>query len=102
MCTKVVYIIIFVLINQTIMEVISSRDFRTQMGEYMRKALSSDVIIKSRSHGSFKLVPVSEDDTLMSKEAFYAKIDKALQSIEDGNFVEVRTRKELHDFLDSL
>lgn len=84
------------------MEVISSRDFRSQMGEYMRRALSSDVVIKSRSHGSFKLVPVSEDDTLMSKEAFLAKIDRALQSIEEGNFVEVRTRDELHEFLAGL
>lgn len=84
------------------MEVISSRDFRSRMGEYMRKALSADVIIKSRSHGAFKLVPVSEDDTLMSNEAFFVKIDKALQNIEAGNFIEVRTRKELHDFLDSL
>lgn len=84
------------------MEVISSRHFRSQMGEYMRRALSSDVVIKSRSHGSFKLVPVSEDDTLMSKEAFLAKIDRALQSIEEGNFVEVRTRDELHEFLAGL
>lgn len=84
------------------MEVISSRDFRSQMGEYMRKALCSDVVIKSRSHGSFKLVPVSEDDTLMSKEVFFAKIDRALKNIEEGNFVEVRTREELHELLESL
>lgn len=84
------------------MEVISSRDFRSQMSEYMRKALKTDVIIKSRSLGSFKLVPVTEDDTLMSKKEFFAKIDQALKNIEAGNFVEVRTREELHDFLDSL
>lgn len=68
----------------------------------MRKALKTDVIIKSRSLGSFKLVPVTEDDTLMSRKEFFAKIDQALKNIEAGNFVEVRTREELHDFLDSL
>lgn len=44
----------------------------------------------------------SPDNTQMSKEAFFAKLDKALQNIESGNFVEVRTREELHDLLDSL
>lgn len=87
---------------EIVMEVISSRDFRSQMGEYMRRALSSDIIIKSRSFGAFKLVPVSEDDTLMSKEAFFAKIDKALANIEAGNFVEVKTKEELHALLESL
>lgn len=102
MCTKLVYFVIFALANQTIMEVISSRDFRAQMGEYMRKALSSDVIIKSRSHGSFKLVPVSEDDTLMSKEAFFAKIDRALQSIEEGHFHTMMPGESVEDFMDRM
>lgn len=84
------------------MEIISSRDFRSQMSEYLRKALETDIIIKSQDFGSFKLVPISEDDTLMSKEAFFAKIDKALQNIEAGNFVEVRTREELHNLLENL
>lgn len=43
--------------KQTGMEIVSSRDFRSQMGEYLRKALSSEVVIKSRDFGSFKLVP---------------------------------------------
>lgn len=84
------------------MEVISSRHFRSQMGEYMRRALSSDVVIKSRSHGSFKLVPVSEDDTLMSKEAFFAKIDKALQNIESGNYHTMRPGESLEAFMDRM
>ena len=49
------------------------------MGEYLRKALSSEVVIKSRDFGSFKLVPLTEDDTLMSKEEFFAKIDQAIE-----------------------
>lgn len=84
------------------MIVISSRDFRSRMGEYMRRALDSDVVIKSRSMGAFKLVPVSDDDTLMSKEAFFAKIDRALKNVEAGKYVEVKTREELTALLDSL
>lgn len=84
------------------MEVISSRSFRAQMGEYMRKSLSSDVIITSRSWGAFKLVPVSEDDTLISKEAFFAKVDAAIKRVEDGKYVEVKSQEGLQVLLDSL
>lgn len=84
------------------MEVVSSRDFRSQMGLYMRKALNSDIIIKSRSLGAFKLVPVSEDDTLMSKEVFFAKIDKALQSIEAGNYHTMLPGESAEDFMERM
>lgn len=84
------------------MEVISSRSFRSQMGEYMRRALSSDVVIMSRSLGAFKLVPVSEDDTLMSKEAFFAKVDAAIKRVEEGKYIEVKSKEGLQMLLESL
>lgn len=84
------------------MKVVSSRDFRSQMGEYLRKALTSDVIIKSRDFGSFKLVPLTEDDTLMTKEEFFAKIDQAIERVRAGQYTEVSTKEELTAFLDSL
>ncbi|WP_260389116.1 hypothetical protein [Weeksella virosa] len=36
-----------------------------------------DVILKSRENGRFKLVPITEDDTLMSKEEFFNKLDRS-------------------------
>lgn len=84
------------------MEIVSSRDFRSQMGEYLRKALSSDVVIKSRSHGAFKIVPVTEDDTLMSKEAFFAKLDKALSSYRDGKGYEMQAGETLEAFMSRM
>lgn len=84
------------------MKVVSSRDFRSQMGEYLRKALTSDVIIKSRDFGSFKLVPLTEDDTLMTKEEFFAKIDQAIERVRAGQYTEVTNKEELTAFLDSL
>lgn len=84
------------------MKVVSSRDFRSQMGEYLRKALTSDVIIKSRDFGSFKLVPLTEDDTLMTKEEFFAKIDQAIERVRAGQYTEVTNKEELTAFLASL
>lgn len=51
------------------MIVISTRDFRANQSKFMDMANSGeDVILKSRKNGSFKLVPVSEHDMLISKE----------------------------------
>ena len=84
------------------MKVVSSRDFRSRMGEYLREALTSDIVIKSRDFGSFKLVPLTEDDTLMTKEEFFAKIDRAIDRVRAGQYTEVSTKEELTAFLDSL
>ena len=84
------------------MEIVSSRDFRSQMGEYLRKALSSEVIIKSRDFGSFKLVPLTEDDTLMSKEEFFAKIDRAISNLRAGNGYTMMEGESLEEFMERM
>lgn len=61
-----------------------------------------EVVIKSGDFGSFKLVPLTEDDTLMSKEEFFAKIDRAIERVRAGQYTEVSTKEELTAFLDSL
>ncbi len=43
------------------------------------------IVLKSRGRGSFKLVPVSDDDTLMIKEEFDAALECCLQQIKNGN-----------------
>ena len=84
------------------MEIVSSRDFRSQMGEYLRKALSSEVVIKSRDFGSFKLVPLTEDDTLMSKEEFFAKIDQAIERVRAGHVHSMRSGETLEEFIERM
>lgn len=84
------------------MKVVSSRDFRSQMGEYLRKALTSDVIIKSRDFGSFKLVPLTEDDTLMTKEEFFAKIDRAISNLRAGNGYTMMEGESLEEFMERM
>lgn len=86
-------------LKSTIMEVVSSRDFRSQMGEYMRKAKNSDIVIKSRNFGSFKLVPISEDDTLISKEEFFARIDEAIQNFKEGRCYTMNPGETLDEFM---
>lgn len=67
------------------MLVISTREFRAKQGEYLGMAANGeDIVLKSRGIGSFKIVPVTEDDTLMSKEEFEAVIERGLQNIKEG------------------
>ena len=50
------------------MIIVSTRDFRANQGRYLRQARDGeDVIIKSRDHGSFKVTPVTKDDTIYGK-----------------------------------
>lgn len=44
----------------------------------------------------------TEDETQMSAEEFYARIDNAIRQAEEGKGTVIRTKKELHDYLDLL
>ena len=50
------------------MIIVSTRDFRANQGRYLTQARNGeDVIIKSRDHGSFKVTPVTKEDTIYGK-----------------------------------
>ncbi len=85
------------------MEVISAREFRSHQGKYfdmVKKGI--DVIVKSRGRGSFKITPVTEDDTLMSKEEFWAKVDRGIKQIENGEGTTFETFEDFKKYADSL
>ena len=85
------------------MLVISTREFRERQGKYLKKVKErEDVVLKSRENGSFKLVPITEDDTLMSKEEFFNKLDRSLQQAKEGKTVRVSSSEEIKALLDSL
>ena len=81
------------------MLVVSSRDFRNSQRQYLRRAKNGEsVVLKSRSEGSFKIVPLSDDDTLMSKEDFFAKIERSRQQHKEGK-VKRYTTEELKQIM---
>ena len=85
------------------MVIVNSREFRANQGRYLGMvAKGESVILRSRSLGSFKITPVTEEDTLMTKEELYQKIDKGIREIREGKGYEVSTKEELERFLDSL
>ncbi|MDR1416877.1 MAG: hypothetical protein LBJ57_05615 [Prevotellaceae bacterium] len=42
------------------------------------------------------------DDTLMSKEEFFAKIDAALEEVRQGKGMVFNSKEELHAYFDAL
>ena len=56
------------------MIVVSGREFRANQGKYIDMVVDGrDLVLKFRGKGCFKIVPVNEDDTLMSKRNFMQK-----------------------------
>jgi antitoxin (DNA-binding transcriptional repressor) of toxin-antitoxin stability system len=85
------------------MLVTSTREFREKQGQFLgRVAKGEDLVLLSRKFGSFKIIPVTEDDTLMSKEDFFAKLEKSKREIKEGKGVVIRSKEELQAYFDSL
>ena len=85
-----------------IMTVVSIRDFRANQGKYLSLAAGGESVILTSRAGSFKIVPVTEDDSLVSKKEFFARIDEARKSIAEGKGTTVSSKEELDSLLASL
>jgi len=85
------------------MLVTSTREFREKQGEYLgRVSKGEDLVLLSRKFGSFKIIPVTNDDTLMSKEKFFAKLKRSKQEIKEGKGIVIRNDEELQAYFDNL
>jgi antitoxin (DNA-binding transcriptional repressor) of toxin-antitoxin stability system len=85
------------------MLIISSREFREKQKSYLEKVDNGiEILIRRGKNKSYKIVPVTEDDTLMSKEDFFAKIDKAAQSVKEGKGIRQRDDESTEQFIERL
>jgi len=44
------------------------------------RACSVEILIQRKKNKSYKIVPVTEDDTLLSKEEYFARLERGFQS----------------------
>lgn len=85
------------------MVIVSSREFRDKQKSYLDKVDEGvEILIRRGKNKSYRIIPVEKDDTLMSKEEFFAKIDQALKEAEQGKVTRIRSKEELSAFFDSL
>ena len=81
------------------MVIISSREFRANQRKYFDLARTNDIVITSRTHGSYRLVPIMEDDMLMNKDELDAKIKQGIADYEAGNVYRMGENESTDDFL---
>ena len=78
------------------MIIISSREFRDHQKKYFDLIDDNEqVIVQRGKNKSYKLVPIMEDESLMTEAEFYAKIDRSLKQAQEGNVQEI---KNIQDF----
>ncbi len=85
-----------------IMVVVSSREFRANQRKYFVLAHSNDVIITSRTHGSYRLVPVMEDDLLVDRATLDAKIKRGIADYEAGKVYRMKENESVEDYLKGM
>jgi len=82
------------------MIVISSREFRDHQKKYFDLIDDNEqVIVQRGKNKSYKLVPIMQDESLMTEDQFYAKIDRALKQAEEGKVLEIKSAQEFKSLL---
>ncbi len=85
------------------MVVVSMRDFRSEQTKYLRMIKQGeDVVLKSRKEGSFKLSLLTDDDRIMSKEEYFAMIDKSRQQAKEGKTHKMQEGENIEEFVNRL
>lgn len=77
------------------MEVVTARDFRANQSKILKKAKEGESVLLTSRIGTFKIVPISEDDSLTSK---IAKSLRDVEKIEKGEL----PKKTLANLIDEL
>jgi hypothetical protein len=80
---------------------VSSKKFEANPGYYL-EAVDGGARVTIRRGKGLSHVLKTKDDTLMSKEKFFAKIDESLEQVKRGEVITVNSREELHELFNSL
>lgn len=84
------------------MVVVSSREFRANQRKYFDLAKDNDVVITSRSHGNYRLVPISDSDILVDAETLQAKIKHGIAEYEQGKATAIAEGETMENFLNRM
>lgn len=67
------------------MLVISTREFRDKQKSYLDKIDEGfEILIQRGKNKTYKIIPVTEDDTVMSKAELNSVIEQGLSDIKEG------------------
>jgi len=85
------------------MLVISSKEFRDNQAAYFDRADEGvEILVQRGKNKAYKIIPIQDDDTLMTKEEFFAKLDRSIQDIEEGKGIVLKSKEEFDKFFENL
>ncbi len=85
-----------------IMVFVSSREFRADQRKYLEMAQTNVVVISSRKYGNYKLVPLTDDDTIISVEDLDAKIKRGIAEYENGKAIAMQEGESSEAYLERM
>ena len=65
------------------MVIVTGRDYRVNLAKYYGLAKQEDVIVKTR-YGSWKVVPITEDDVVVNKRELPEDLRNALLEVKEA------------------
>jgi uncharacterized short protein YbdD (DUF466 family) len=77
-------------------------ELNAQIWRDMAEIADSEPLMKQLAKYLKKLVAKKTDQTLMTKEEFFAKVDKSLEQARQGRVHRIESKEELGQFLNSL
>jgi uncharacterized short protein YbdD (DUF466 family) len=77
-------------------------ELNAQIWRDMAEIADSEPLMKQLAQYLKKLVAKKADLTLMTKEEFFAKVDKSLEQARQGRVHRIESKEELGQFLNSL
>lgn len=84
------------------MVLVSSREFRANQRKYLDLARSKDVVITSRSHGNYRLVPIADNDIIMDSSQLEARISRGIAEFEQGKATAISKGESIDEYLNRL
>lgn len=81
---------------------VSSREFRANQRKYLDLAKNNTVVITSRCHGNYRLVPISDDDVIVDEDVLQSKINRGIAEYEQGKATAIAEGESMQDFLNRM
>jgi len=82
--------------------IMTTVELNAQIWRDMAEIADSEQLMKQLAKYLKKLVAKKADPTLMTKEEFFAKVDKSLEQARQGRVHRIDSKEELDQFLNSL
>ena len=82
--------------------IMTTVELNAQIWRDMAEIADSEQLMKQLAKYLKKLVAKKTDPTLMTKEEFFAKVDKSLEQARQGRVHRIESKEELSQFLNSL